>query len=158
MKTLFFIRHAQAKYNSPSGKDIDREIDTTGYVKAQLLANELKRNNFDIQRIISSPAKRALQTAKILKEGLSISHEISLEKSLYFGNRDDYLKLLYALPDELNSVMIVGHNPTISDVVWEFNREIFMMKTSQMHMFQIDTDLWTDINISKTVSHFSFLQ
>lgn len=158
MKTLFFVRHAQAKYNSPSGKDIDREIDQMGQAKAQLLANELKRNNFYVQKIISSPATRALQTAKILKEGLSISHEISLEKSLYFGNRNDYLGLLYALPDELNSVMIVGHNPTISDVVWEFNKEIFMMQTSQVHMFQIDTDEWSKINISKIVSHFSFPQ
>jgi phosphohistidine phosphatase len=68
------------------------------------------------QMIISSPANRTAKTAKIIAKELGFTKEIVFEESLYEANIQDYLSIISKISAEINTVFIVGHNETITQI------------------------------------------
>jgi len=113
MKQLYLCRHAQAG-TSASG-DFYRELTPEGEKKARQLAAELVQARARPNILISSPAVRALQTANILAEALEYPvPRIVAEACFYEQDFETILHYLRGLDRELNKVMIVAHNPTLS--------------------------------------------
>ena len=72
---------------------------------------------FQPDLIISSPANRARTTAEIIGRETGYSQEIRLDRGIYDNGAGYILGLLQDLPDEFNTVMVFGHNPTQESVV-----------------------------------------
>jgi phosphohistidine phosphatase len=117
-KDLFLIRHAKAEEpaNSSMVRDIDRDLVSKGIMEAAKLGNFLSTYSPKIQKLFSSPAKRAFETSKMIAEQLKLDVEFAVEteESLYGGGARGYLSLLNNLPETRNALAIVGHNPDIS--------------------------------------------
>ncbi|MFT5885143.1 MAG: phosphohistidine phosphatase [Arcticibacterium sp.] len=116
-KTLFIIRHAQAEDFGFSArlKDFDRNLTSKGLRQSGRLGKFISEEKTKVAHFISSPAKRALQTATVFAEQLGIKEDsISLEQSLYDGGPKAYLGSLNSVLEDFNVVAFFGHNPDIT--------------------------------------------
>ena len=148
MKTLYIARHAKSSWDDFSLKDHDRPVLPKGKHKTKIVAEKLKSLNEIPEIILSSTAKRAVQTAEIYAGIFNVPSEKILKSSnLYLADPDNIFNELYALDNKINSVMVVGHNPGLTDMVNIFaNEAVFNLPTSAVAKVIFDTDKWEEIN------------
>jgi phosphohistidine phosphatase SixA len=110
---LFLIRHAEAKSAAFSA---GRPLSDRGIVEAKLLGENLKKDNFEVPTIINSGVLRSEQTSEIIKEGLGNGKIIQNPRLAEgFSNNEAYWLTYIETIQE--TVMLVGHNPTIFDIL-----------------------------------------
>ena len=117
MKTLLILRHAKAISKDPSLSDQGRPLDKLGEDDALRMGKLMKDKDMIPSLIISSTATRAKTTAELVAKGFGYQGDIVLNPSLYEAKPKDYLAMLETLSDRYNSVLIVGHNPTVEDTI-----------------------------------------
>ncbi|MDI6099005.1 histidine phosphatase family protein [Actinoplanes sp. NEAU-A12] len=120
-RTLILLRHAKAE--TPGDfDDFDRALTERGGSDADAAGAWLADERLHPDLVLCSPAKRTRQTwqnaAIALFQGRSArpAPEVHYEESLYLGRGGEVFALLQALPDNIRTVLVVGHNPTMSEV------------------------------------------
>lgn len=112
MKRVVIVRHAKAV---PYGyeDDFNRDLTDRGKSDASLVSNILVDKQIMPDTIISSPAKRALKTARIFAGNLGFErNRITENDDIYDGlTTSEFLGLIHELPDEAKTVFFFGHNP-----------------------------------------------
>jgi len=156
MKRLYLVRHAKSTRDTPGGSDIDRPILEKGIIRTLKVVRFLNDRNVKIEQMISSPATRALQTAILVAKGIGYPEEkIRLERKIYDGYYDRILDLIYATANDINSLMIFGHNPTITHLANLFlHPGIEPLPTTGTVCISFDTEKWALIPSVEPVSEF----
>lgn len=156
MKTLFVVRHAKSSWDDPSLSDAERPLLKKGEKRTIRVARHLKEHKVKVDLMISSPAVRAYDTARIMAETLGYPvDKIRKENTLYMGDSDKYYELLYALSDEVKSVMIFGHNPSFTHFTNDLvDSTIEWMPTSSVGAVCLQTEQWTEAGSAKRNLHF----
>jgi len=114
-KQLILIRHGNAKYANYGIPDFDRTLDATGISEAQEMAFRLKNRHLVPELLISSPAIRAISTARIFAGIWNKEPEEILSKDvIYESSTSSLLRVVNGLQDEVESVALFGHNPELS--------------------------------------------
>ena len=121
MKKIFFLRHAKSSWSDFSLKDFDRPLSTRGIQDAELMGNYFKAKNIDLDVVISSPSKRTKETLEHFFP--KSAPQIDYEKSLYHAHLDDVLSVVTISIEEMNNIMIVGHNPSMHEVTEYFSSD-----------------------------------
>lgn len=117
-RTAVLMRHAKAE--TPDGiSDLDRPLARRGASDAADAGSWLAGRELYPDLVLCSPARRTRETwhavaSALAEEGLT-APEVRYERTLYAGNADDLLDLIRTVSDEFTTVLVVGHNPTISD-------------------------------------------
>ncbi|MDR3347006.1 MAG: histidine phosphatase family protein [Helicobacteraceae bacterium] len=114
MKKICLIRHAKSDHNLDL-EDFDRPLSKKGENDAQIMAKALNERRIDCDLIITSGAKRALSTAQYIASGLAYSRNLQIDNRLYHGSEKEYIAIIHELDDRFNTVIIVGHNPIITE-------------------------------------------
>lgn len=118
MKTLMLMRHAKSSHDDLSLTDFDRPLNERGKADAEEMGKRLVKNNIKPAVLISSPAKRALKTAKHIAAGLRIKEsDICLEYDIYEASIQDLLHVIRNIDDENRSAMLFGHNPAFTGLI-----------------------------------------
>jgi len=114
MKRLIIVRHAKTE-SGGYDHDFDRALTTRGITDAARIAEILAERQMVPQYIISSPARRAISTARIFADQFGYTHDrIQQEKGLYFDyTTTDFLELVHQIEDVHDVAMVCGHNPFI---------------------------------------------
>jgi phosphohistidine phosphatase len=157
MKKLFLARHAKSSRSIADLEDFDRPLNERGYSDAHLIGLHLKNEIDGSLIIISSPAIRALSTALIFGREINYKPEkIILYIDLYETDANAYLKIIREQEDKYDSMIIVGHNPTISDVIEKLNGSISGdVPTCAVSIFTCKTEKWKNLLSSeRTLSRF----
>lgn len=116
MKTLTIFRHAKSSWDYPDLSDHDRPLNKRGKKDAPIMGERLKAAGIRPSLIVSSPAKRAWSTAKLVARELTYPVEfLQREPLLYHAGVNRIFDVLAAQDDGFNSIMIVGHNPGLTD-------------------------------------------
>ena len=115
MKRLFLVRHAKAVIGNPSILDHDRKISADGTLDIKKISHYLKNNNLNPDHIISSTSIRTLETINILNK--TINGKIYTDPLLYNAHVIDVEKIIKDMPDKYDSLMIVGHNPSMTNLI-----------------------------------------
>lgn len=115
MKTLLIIRHAKSSWSSAEISDFDRPLNERGKRDAPAMAERLIKANVSIDRFVSSPAKRARQTAAIFIEAFGKEvNDIHFIPELYHASLTNFKKVVTGLDDQDNAVALFSHNPGIT--------------------------------------------
>ncbi len=156
MKTLIIVRHGKSAWDNPNLKDHDRTLLPKGIKRTEKIAGFLAAKNVKPDLIISSTAVRAFETGKILASELNYPEErIRTEPDIYYQGTDYLMELLYGLPNEVNSVMLIGHNPTFSHFANEFlNKPISDLPTTGTVSISFKTEKWEEIHIAAKNTNF----
>ena len=159
MKTLFLLRHAKSSWDYPKLRDFERPLAPRGDREVPIMGKRFLGRESSVDCIISSPAARARSTAKLMAEtiGFPIDEVIS-NPDLYFCGTSMYLKAATLVDDNFDSVMLVGHNPTITDFANEMaNAGIANIPTCGLVELALPIDRWSEIKRgNSTLMEFDF--
>lgn len=124
MKTLYIVRHAKAASRDLNIPDFERSLVNKGVKDAKLICAQLKRENIKPELLISSHANRAYETARVFAKELSYPvKNILLEKNIYDSRYTLLLRLIKNLDDKYKSIMMFGHDPSISEIVMYLTKD-----------------------------------
>lgn len=156
-KTLLIMRHAKAEGMSGSKYDFNREIINIGEKRTLLVAEKLILRGVIPECIITSPAARALQTAKLMAKSIKLSNDkIIKDESLYFKTLNDYFNALYSAPEEYSTILIMGHNPLVSSFANFFlTKQEIILPTSGLISIKSKADNWSEFVIASNNLMFS---
>jgi len=120
MKKIYLVRHAKSSWDSVEMDDFDRPLNERGEKDAPHTAKLLKHRNVVPDRMITSPANRALSTCLVFAKTLEFDKKsIKKETMLYHASPDILLEVLKSLPEYKNDdsevVFLFGHNPGITE-------------------------------------------
>lgn len=144
MKRLFIVRHAKAVRAEPRGEDFDRPLAPRGEEDAAEIGRRLARSQTHPGAIVTSPALRALATAKLIARELDFPwDEIRTAKSAYLAGPGTLLELVRGLDDRVESALLVGHNPGISELAQALVRNFEQdMPTGAVVAVDLPVDTW----------------
>lgn len=147
MKTLYLLRHAKSSWKDAELSDIDRPLNKRGKEDAPKMGKRLAKLNVLPDFIISSPAKRTFRTASIIAPLLGYTEKnIKIDMRLYGANIQQILEVIQEEMDQHDSIMIVGHNPGLTQLV-EYLSSIDVENIPTCGLVQINfkVDQWTQI-------------
>lgn len=156
MKSVILVRHAKAVHYGYED-DFNRKLTDRGKADAKLLSKRLKISKAIPELMISSPAKRALKTAKIYAENLDYpKKKILIEEDFYDGlTTSDFIDLLRNLPEDAQTVYFFGHNPTIqylaNNLLRFFNSD---MPTCSTIGIDFNIDSWKKVTSREGIASF----
>jgi phosphohistidine phosphatase len=116
MKTVYLLRHAKSSWDHPDLPDHDRPLAPRGRKAAPRMADHLRAEGVSPRRVLCSTATRARETWDAVGPSLASAPEVVHRRDVYDADDADLLAILRDLPDEVESVMVVGHNPTLEDL------------------------------------------
>lgn len=147
MKRLYLIRHAKSSWDHPGLSDAERPLMPKGIERSGRVIGFLKERGIVPGLIISSPAIRAFETAKLFAAGLGYPEgDIVIDQKIYDGYYDRILDVIYGTANGIDSLMIFGHNPTITNLANLFlHPGIEDMPTSTVVALAFDTTAWEEI-------------
>ncbi len=112
---IYFLRHANAGESLPDPKqDEKRPLDPLGVEQSHQMGQVLRTLGVDLDVIISSPLVRAKQTAGFVAEELGFTKSLLLEDALRPDAKFEDFAQLVQLHSKDDAIMVVGHNPTLS--------------------------------------------
>lgn len=156
MKTLYLLRHAKSSWQNPDRSDFDRPLLEKGLKRSKLIIDYLKKRDVSIDLIVSSPALRAQATAEIFARALNYPLEsIRKDRKIYFGNADSFYEQFFDVPKHVNTMMLVGHNPSITSFANQFlEKKIDYLPTSGIVSISFKTDQWGKASVAKRKTNF----
>jgi phosphohistidine phosphatase len=116
MKRLYLLRHAKSSWDDPTLADHDRPLAPRGRRAAEVMAKHLGRKGIAPEVVLCSPSRRTRETLTRIAQGLGKNADVRIEAELYAASATALLEVLHEVPDEVDSVMLIGHNPGIQDL------------------------------------------
>ncbi len=151
MKTIYIVRHAKSSWKFLKLSDKLRPLNKRGYQSASLIGNALFEKNVQFDKIISSPATRALSTAQILSTILNYKiKNIEISEDFYtFSDAGNIIfDRLKQLPNYIDSVAVFGHNSTLENIAHKLsNGEILHFPTCAVLALQYDASTWDNLSM-----------
>jgi len=157
MKTLYLMRHAKSSWSFEELSDRERPLNDRGRDEAPRMGQALAKRQIVPALFVSSPAVRALSTAVLVAREVQYPHDkIKVEPTLYEADLDTVLAVIRALPDEANSALLTGHNPTFTDVANHLSPSPLSgeMPTAGLLCLRFLTDHWAEVGPANTEFYF----
>ena len=116
MSQLFVLRHAKSSWDDPALGDHDRPLAPRGRRAAKAMAGHLRRERIAPDLVLCSSARRTRETLDLIAPALGDDVAVSVEADLYAASAGDLLERLRAVADDIESVMLIGHNPGLEQL------------------------------------------
>lgn len=157
MKTMTLIRHAKSSWKEPMLQDMDRPLNKRGQANAVMMGERLRIHQYMPEKIYSSPAVRAVETAHLFEEALKtrilktrIRDIVELVPVIYTFNYEELLGWVRSLDRGVNNFCMVCHNPAITDL---FNfltlSHVDKMPTCGVAVLELDITNWSQLGAGK---------
>lgn len=117
-RTLILLRHGKSDW-STDVDDFDRPLKKRGKNASIQVGKWLSSNKRVPDFVVTSPAKRAMQTAEIACEAMGTrKKDIYSRKHIYLATPEELLYVLEDCPEQAQRVMLVGHNPGLEELLY----------------------------------------
>lgn len=147
MKRILVLRHGKAD-RTHFDKDYNRVLKNRGIDDSNRMGDFLKRRDFSVQWIIASGALRAKQTADIVQGKLQSNIPIQYDDRLYYEGVEGMLAAMQDVPDQVETLLFVGHNPSLEAFVSALVSDGSMdlkLSTCGLVLLTVEKDRWSDI-------------
>lgn len=142
-KRLILVRHAAAQQHYQPGTDRDRAITLEGMHELEAIRANLQGHFVDVSIALCSNARRARQTLEGLKALLPSNIEIIHESVLYKGSHQTLWSQLRRVSSNHNGVLVVGHNPYLTNFVLDFDPSFQGFPTCSVGICQGSFERWS---------------
>jgi phosphohistidine phosphatase len=153
MKSLYLLRHAKSSWAEHGLSDKQRPLASRGLHDAPMMGERFNSRGENLDRIISSPALRACTTAQMFAESAGLLPEdVVLEPDLYFLGSGSLEEVILSQDDQLQSIMLVFHNPDITHFVNSIDYQVSIDNVPTSGLIKLDCDIahWQDWSNDKT--------
>jgi phosphohistidine phosphatase len=120
-KRLYLLRHAKSSWKQPELADHDRPLASRGRRAAKAIARHLRERQIAPELVLCSTARRARETLEWIEPALATA-AVRREPQLYGASADVLLERLRTVPEDVASVMLIGHNPAIEQLALDLAR------------------------------------
>lgn len=147
MRELTLIRHAKSDWNHPLLADADRPLNQRGERDAPFMGSFLAGEGLAPDALVTSPARRAIQTARLIAPALGVkAKEILQDPQVYHADVADILAVIQRFKVAWHSVVLVGHNPGLLDTAEALcETEIDRLPTCGVIRIRFDETTWANI-------------
>ena len=149
MKRLYLLRHAKSSWDEPGLPDRDRPLAPRGRRASKVMADHLRDERIAPELVLCSPSQRTRETLERI--GLDQRSKVRIEDDIYGASPADLLDLLRRVPDDLESAMLIGHNPAMQELALSLaetgaDRERMRQKfpTAALATLELDGS-WTEL-------------
>jgi phosphohistidine phosphatase len=116
VRRLYVLRHAKSSWDDPDLPDRLRPLAGRGRKTVRALERHMRATGIAPALVLCSPAARAVQTWEGVASGLPAGTAVDVDDALYGANAHGLLERLRRLPPDIDSVLVVGHNPGLEDL------------------------------------------
>ncbi len=148
MRRLTLVRHAKTEPAMPGQEDWDRVLEARGQRDAPEMARRLKDSHGKPDRILTSPAIRAITTANIMARVMNVAAaRIVQDERLYLASPRTMLEVIHEVATNEKHLMIVGHNPGITEFADQISgeRSLDNMPTCAVYTLEFDIQRWDEL-------------
>lgn len=145
MRILLLMRHAKASPSKAGLGDIDRPLLDEGRNAAERVGKFLKSEKLAIDLALSSTAVRARETLEAVLQGAAVSLTIRTDQRLYDGGPSRLLEVLSEIDDNLKTILLVGHNPVLEDLVSELTGQNAQLAPATLTIITLDLSEWIEV-------------
>jgi phosphohistidine phosphatase len=147
LKTLYLIRHADARGKASGEADFDRSLTDRGEKDAAWIGQRLKERDVHVDLIYSSSAVRARESARLVARELGLkASQVTIDKALYLAGVPDLLDIVLALDNSASEVVVVGHNPGIIQFAnWLTSAGVNQVPTCGTLRIDFPIDSWREV-------------
>jgi phosphohistidine phosphatase len=146
MKSLLVMRHAKSSWKISYLADHDRPLNKRGKRDALLMGQLLREEQLVPDLIISSSARRAVDTADLFSDACGYEEDVRLTRIFYGAGSDIIIETLHDLTPGHQRVMIVGHNPGMEEFLEELTETYVRMPTAAIAYIELPIDDWAAID------------
>jgi phosphohistidine phosphatase len=145
MKTLLLLRHAKSSWASPELRDFDRPLNQRGLKAAPLMGKFMRKRKITPDLIISSPAVRARMTAALVIENGELRTDLRFDERIYEADVETLLKVISQIDEAAETVVIVGHNPGLQELLKALTDEEHEFPTAALAQISLKLDNWSAV-------------
>jgi phosphohistidine phosphatase len=142
MKTLHLLRHAKSDWSEPTVADHDRPLNRRGKRARTIVATHVA--GWQVDLVVCSTARRARQTAKPV--GAVLGCRVQYEAALYAAVPTHLLEFVRTLSDRDESVMLVGHNPSLEELTAMLCGQSQTYPTAALGTIDLAIDRWDEVS------------
>ncbi len=146
MKTLLLMRHAKSSWKDHKLTDVERPLSKRGLRAAPLMGALLQEKELVPQLILASCAVRAGQTAELVGAAAGYGGDIECLSSLYKAEPAAYIGALSVTPDEIEIVLVVGHNPALEALLQILSQRIKALPINTVAYICLPLQSWKDLD------------
>lgn len=143
-RQLFIMRHAKSSWSDPGMADFDRPLNHRGQTAAPRMGRRLDENDIRVDIILASTARRVRETMDRLESNWDHRAQVIWEKQLYLASVPTLLEHLAALDTAWSRVMLIGHNPGLSELVMHLADYPIDMPTAAIVMLEGPALSWRE--------------
>jgi len=116
VRRLYLLRHAKSSWDDPTSDDHERPLAPRGRRAAHGIAEHLRRHDITPAMVLCSSSRRTRETLEAITPALRKKTDQLIEDGLYAADAAELLDRLHQIPDDVPSVMLIGHNPGLQDL------------------------------------------
>lgn len=157
--TLYLLRHAKSDWSDAVARDFDRPLNKRGDKAAMVMGQYLKRENVRFDHVVASPAVRVIDTIDGVVKGYGQRIEANWDRRIYLASSASLMDVLRDINDGPKSVLMVGHNPGMEDMVFDLvpddgssplRDDVYeKYPTGTLAEIELAIDNWADIDRGK---------
>ena len=145
MKRLFLLRHAKSDWNEPDRSDFERSLNHRGTKAAAGMGKLAFERKYEIDAVVSSPAHRASDTAKLFVEAAQLGTTIQFVDQIYEASPQTLCTIVSGLSDGLRSPLLIGHNPGIEGFIRLLTGQSETMPTAALAVIDLAIRKWNEM-------------
>jgi phosphohistidine phosphatase len=149
VRTVILLRHGKSSWSDPTLADRDRPLAPRGERASRSIAKYIRRKKVRPTLVLCSPSLRTRQTLAAIEPALGDHCSVELEPQLYAASEEELLERLRALPESVESVMLIGQNPGLQELARalasrgaELSRLEQNVPTGALATLIVDSETW----------------
>ena len=152
MKILLLLRHAKSSWRDEALSDFDRPLNERGKKAAHAIGRYIRKHKMMPDLVLSSPAVRARETTGIITTTAKLTAEIRYDQRIYEADPPRLVQVLSQIENNFFSVLLVGHNPGIEELISLLTGSSQHMPTAALAKIRLEgADDWSEISQAKAI-------
>ncbi len=143
-RRLIVMRHAKSSWSSGAATDHDRPLNSRGQRDAPRVAQRLTEIDWVPDLILSSDSQRTQETYAAMQTGFENEVPAEFHRSMYHAGYEAIIHEAPGVPDDVNTLMVLGHNPGWEEVVQRLSDEMVVLKTANAALLEGQGDAWPE--------------
>ena len=149
MKTLLLLRHAKSSWKEDGLRDFDRPLNGRGKKAAETMGRFIRKKKVVPDLVVSSPAVRARETIEAIMKIAELPSELRYDDRIYDAGAMRLMEVISEIDDERNTVLMVGHNPGMEELLGLLTDQLEHMATGTLARINLNGASWSNVVAEK---------
>jgi len=143
MLTLYLLRHAKSSWADESMRDFDRPLANRGREACAVIGEFIEEKEIEFDLVLVSTAVRTRETIALVKDRAKFQAEVRYDERIYEATVSQLLDVISQVDSDRESVLLVGHNPGIEELLALLTGEQQRVTTANFAKIKIKATKWS---------------